>query len=69
MASTEQKRNNPAMYGKLTLIFELLGEVQGELTQAFALQGGAPPATYKALDKAWQAVQTAAEHIDQVRYK
>jgi len=69
MASTEAKRNNPAMYGRLTHIFELLGEAQDELTQAFALQGAAPPATYKALDKAWQAVQKAAEHIDEVRYK
>ena len=69
MARTEQKGNSPAMYGKLTLIFELLGEVQGELTKAFALQGAAPPATYKALDKAWQSVQDAAEQIDKVRYK
>jgi hypothetical protein len=69
MARTEQKRNDPAMYRKLQLAFELLGEAQAALTEAFALQGAAPPATYKAVDKAWQAVDKAAGYIDGVRYK
>lgn len=57
------------MATKLQVAFEMLGEVQDKLTEAFALQGAAPPGTYKAIDKAWEAVQKAAEHIDAVRYK
>lgn len=69
MLRAEQKSNSPTMATKLQVVFEMLGEVQEKLTEAFALQGAAAPATYKAIDKAWEAVQTAAEHIDGVRYK
>jgi len=69
MPRAEQKSNDKAMYNKLQHAFELLGEVQTALNEAFALQGAGPPSTYKAIDKAWNSVQTAAEHIDAVRYK
>ena len=68
MASTAPK-TSPAMYKKLQLAFEQLAEAQTTLTEAFALQGAASPATYKAIDQAWAAVDKAAGHIDRVRYK
>lgn len=69
MPRAEQKSNDKVMYNKLQHAFELLAEAQIVLTEAFSLQGAAPPATYKAIDKAWNAVEKAAKYVDDVRYK
>jgi hypothetical protein len=68
MASTAKKRIDPAMRKKLQRAFALLGEVQAVLTEAFALQGAASPATYKAVDKAWNDVSETRAFVGSISH-